>query len=474
MSELASDPVAQRNSVGEPPGRGRSFGAAFLIVGAGVAMSNLDQFIVNVALPQIGDHLGHSSLSSVSWVLNAYAVLFGALLVPAGNLADRFGARGVYLIGVAGFTVASLACALAPNVWLLVVFRAVQAVGAAAMVPASLGVLLAATPPQKRLTAIRGWTALSGAAAALGPALGGLLTAGGWRWVFLINVPIGLAVLVAGPALLPKPAARSGTGRPDLLGAALVTAAIGLLSLAVVKGSDWGWTSAAVLGSLAACVVLLGLFVAWCARSATPVMPLSLLRIRPFAAASLANLLFAVPFAAMLLSSVLWAEGVWHWSAMRTGLAVAPGPLMVPLLAAKGGPLVTRFGPARVTAAGCVVFAAGIGWWIATMRTAADYPVAMLPGMLLTGVGVGLTLPTLIGAAVTSVPPDRFATGSAVVSMARQVGAVLGVAGLVAVLARSGDPEQVFRQGWWLVVATTLLTAVVYLAVARSRPAASR
>jgi EmrB/QacA subfamily drug resistance transporter len=470
VSDLASGPVAQRESAGEPPGR--SFGAAFLVVAAGVAMSNLDQFIVNVALPQIGDRLGHQPLTAVSWVLNAYAVLFGALLVPAGSLADRFGARATYLCGVAGFTLASLACALAPNVWLLVVFRAVQAVGAAAMIPASLGVLLAATPAAKRLTAIRGWTAISGAAAALGPALGGVLTEAGWRWVFLINVPIGLAVLAAGPVLLPKAPVRAGTRLPDLPGAVLVTAAIGLLSLAVVKGSDWGWTSAAVLGSLLACAVLLALFLAWCARAAAPVLPLSLLRIRPFAAASLANLLFAVPFAAMLLSSVLWAENVWHWSAMRTGLAVAPGPLMVPFLAAKGGPLVTRFGPARVTAAGCVLFAAGIGWWIATMRTAADYPVAMLPGMLLTGVGVGLTLPTLIGAAVTSVPPDRFATGSAVVSMARQVGAVLGVAGLVAVLGRAGSPEQVFRQSWWWIVGATLLTAAVYLVVAR-RPAAA-
>ncbi|WP_345672553.1 MFS transporter, partial [Streptomyces phyllanthi] len=180
----------------------------FAVVAAGVLMANLDLFIVNVALPQISSDFDDSPLSSVSWVLNAYAVVFAALLVPAGNFADRFGARATYLAGTAVFTLASLACAVAPNIWALVALRGLQAAGAAALIPASLGLLLAAAPPEKRLGAIRGWTAVSGIAT-LGPAAGGLLTEISWRWVFLVNVPIGLAVLLAGPRLLPRTPPRT-------------------------------------------------------------------------------------------------------------------------------------------------------------------------------------------------------------------------------------------------------------------------
>lgn len=453
-----------------PPSSGTSarLGPVFAVVAAGVAMSNLDMFIVNVALPQIGAHFDHAPLSSLSWVLNAYAVIFAALMVPAGNVADRIGARTAYLVGIAVFTVASVACALSPDVWSLVAARVVQAAGAAIQIPASLGLLLAAAPPDKRLTAVRGWTAISGVAAALGPVAGGLLTQADWRWVFLVNVPIGLAALAAGPAVLPSPPRHGDTARPDLLGAALFTGAIGTLALGIVKSSDWGWSSARVLGLIAGCVVLLALFVLRSARAAAPVLPLKLLRVPAFAPASLANVLFGIPFAAMLLSAILWTQDVWHWSPLETGLAVAPGPLMVPFLAFGGAPLVRRAGTALVTAIGSLVFAAGILWWILWMHAGSDYVTAMLPGMVLTGIGVGLTLPTLIGAAVSALPPQSFATGSAVVTMARQLGTVLGIAILVVVLtsgrhtAASG-----LVHAWWFVAGASVLTAVACLTVGR-------
>lgn len=453
-----------------PPGSGTSprLGSVFAVVAAGVAMSNLDTFIVNVALPQIGAHFGHVPLSSLSWVLNAYAVIFAALMVPSGNVADRIGPRRAYLIGIAVFTAASVACAVAPGVWWLVGARIVQAAGAAMQIPASLGLLLAAAPPAKRLTAVRGWTAISGVAAALGPVLGGLLTQADWRWVFLVNVPIGLAALAAGPGVLPSPPRHGDSARPDLLGAALFTAAIGTLALGVVKSSDWGWASLRVLGLLAAFVVLLGLFVVQSARDAAPVLPLRLLRVPAFAPASVANVLFGVPFAAMLLSAILWTQDVWHWSPLETGLAVAPGPLMVPFFAFGGTPLVRRAGAALVAFAGCLVFAAGIGWWIAEMHSNSDYVTAMLPGMLLTGIGVGLTLPTLIGAAVSALPPQNFATGSAVVTMARQLGTVLGIAILVVVLTSGRHTAATgLVHAWWFVAGASVLTALVCLTVGR-------
>ncbi len=445
----------------------------FVLVAAGVVMSNLDAFVVNVALPEIARQFHHAPLGSVSWVLNAYAVVFAALLVPAGNMADRYGPRNCYLAGTAVFTASSLACALAPTLWWLTGFRLVQAVGSAVLVPASLGLLLTATPPEKRMLYVRGWTAISGAGAALGPTAGGLLTAASWRWVFLINVPVGAVVVIAGTTLLPRPPSRDQHARVDVLGVVLLAAGIGLLALGLVQSPAWGWDSGLTLAALVAGTLLLLCFAAWSARYSAPVLPPPLLRVSGFAPASLANLLFAVPFAAMLLSIVLWAQQVWHWSALATGFAVAPGPVMVPPCAVLIGPALIRRASARaVSAGGCVVFAAGVAWWLAALDTHADY-LHMLPGMLLTGLGVGLTLPTLIGTAVATLPPASFTTGSGVVTMVRQLGSVLGVALLIAFLGNGSGPRITtadFDRGWWFTVAATAVAALACLGQPRHRP----
>jgi EmrB/QacA subfamily drug resistance transporter len=411
------------------------FSAVFAVVTAGIAMVSLDLFIVNVALPSIGRALGGTDLASLSWVLNAYAIVFAALLVPAGRAADRIGRRAAFLTGVVVFALASAACAVAGSVWVLVAARVIQAAGGALLMPASLGLLLAAAPPDKRTGAIRGWTSVGGAAAALGPVIGGALVAVSWRWVFLVNIPVAAIALLAGARVLPPaPAAGKDAARPDTVGAAMFTVAVGLLALALVKADDWGWSSARVLGSIAAAVVLLALFARRSARHPAPVIEPHLLRLPAFGTATGANVLFGTAFGAMLLLVTLWCQEVWGWSALRTGLAVAPGPLLVPFLAVGAGPLARRLGAGPVAATGCAIYAAGGVFWRLSLSAQPDYVAHMLPGMLMTGTGVGLTLPTLVSAAVSAVPAHRFATGSGVVTMARQVGIVLGVAILVTVL----------------------------------------
>lgn len=464
------------------------FAAVFAVVAAGIAMVNLDLFIVNVALPSIGRAFGGADLASLSWVLNAYAIVFAALLVPAGRAADLIGRRAAFLTGVVVFALASAACAAAPDVWLLVAARVVQAAGGALLMPASLGLLLAAAPPGKRTGVIRGWTSVGGAAAALGPVVGGALVAASWRWVFLVNVPIAAVALLASVRVLRSaPAAsdnskrRGGAGaddaaRPDTAGAALFTIAIGALALALVKADDWGWTSAGVLGSFAGAAVLLALFVRRSARHPAPVIEPHLIRLPAFSTATAANVVFGTAFGAMLLMVTLWCQDVWGWSALRTGLAVAPGPLLVPFWAMGAGPLARRVGPGPVAAAGCSIYAAGCVFWRLNLSLTPDYLAHMLPGMLLTGTGVGLTLPTLVSAAVSAVPPHRFATGSGVVTMARQVGIVLGVAVLVTVLGHpSGTAALASFQRATVVIAATAFTAgLASLLLLRSRPAAAR
>ncbi|WP_434026090.1 MFS transporter [Streptomyces graminofaciens] len=452
-----------------------AFGRATVwIVSVGVFVVNLDLFIVNVAVPALSSSFDGTSLASLSWVLNAYAIIFAALLVVAGRLADRYGHRRGFLLGLALFTAASALCAVAPGAGWLIAARALQAAGAAALMPTSLALLLDNTPPERRPRAIRGWAAIGGVAAGLGPVAGGLLVEADWRWVFLVNVPVGLAGLVAGARLLPDPRPDREGPLPDLVGAALLTLGIGALALGLVKADAWGWSSPGVVGALAAVVVLGAAFWLRSARHAAPVVELPLLRIPAFTAATVAALLFTVAFAAMLLTSVLWCQQVWNYSAIQTGLAIAPGPLVVPVLAMTLGPVVQRFGAGRTAALGCLLFAGGLVWWVLALGRDPQYSTAFLPGMLITGIGVGFALPTLVGAAAAALPPHRFATGSAITTMARQTGSVLGVAVTVTLLGEPRTAHAVltgFRHGWTAAAAAAGIAALAALAL--RRPAAA-
>ena len=374
-------------------------------------------------------------------MLNAYAIVFAALLVPAGRAADLIGRRAAFLTGMIVFAVASAACAAAPDVWVLVGARIVQAAGGALLMPASLSLLLAAARPERRTGAIRAWTSVGGAAAALGPVVGGALVEASWHWVFLVNVPIIAIALIAGVRVLPldrttahaaevqggsppRHPRRGGLHRGDRRARPRAGQGRRL-------GLDVGPGAGRVRGG--------GGRSSRCSstgRRATPapVIELHLLRRPLFATATAANVVFGIAFGAMLLLVTLWCQDVWGWSALRTGLGVAPGPLLVPFWAIAAGPIARRIGPGPVAAVGCAIYAGGCVFWRLNLSLAPDYPAHMLPGMLLTGTGVGLTLPTLVSAAVSAVPPNRFATGSGIVTMARQVGIVLGVALLVTVL----------------------------------------
>jgi EmrB/QacA subfamily drug resistance transporter len=447
------------------------------LVCAGVVLASLDLFIVNVALPRIAKDLGVANLSELSWVLNGYAIVYAALLVFFGRLADRYRRDRAFLLGVAVFTAASAACAASTSVGMLVAFRLVQAAGAALLTPTSLGLVLASYAPERRHGAVRAWTAVGGFAAAIGPVAGGLLVQASWRWVFLVNVPIGVAALIAGWLRLPAVPGHASE-RPDPLGVVLVTAGVGLLTFGLVEGPGWGWGSARIVAVLAGAVVLLGLFAAHCLRSRTPLVAPALFRSRAFTGASFVTIFFSVAFAAMLLSVVLWDQTAWGWSPLRTGLAIAPGPLMVPLMSfLVAGRLIRRYGPALVISLGCLAFGTGTAWWALAATAAPDYVSGMLGGMLLTGAGVGLTLPTMMSTAAGSLPAHAFATGSGVVNMIRQTGLALGVAILVAVLGTGGSHGgqllTVFRHAWWVIAAIGLAGAIPALAMLRpARPAA--
>jgi EmrB/QacA subfamily drug resistance transporter len=447
-----------------------------VIVCAGVVLASLDLFIVNVAMPSMARDLHQPNLSTLSWVLNAYAIVYASLLVLFGRIAERWNRETGFLAGALIFTLASAACGAAPSLGFLIAFRVVQAAGAALLTPASLGLVLATSAPERRHSAVRTWTAVGGAAAALGPVVGGLLVAASWRWVFYVNVPVGLAAIAIGWRRLPLVPGQP-VKTPDAVAATLVTAGIALLSLGLVEGNDWGWGSGRVIAALAGSMMLLAAFILRIRRHHNPLIEPSLFRIATFRGASIVALTFSIAFGAMLLSIVLWMQDVWGWSALRTGLAFAPGPLMVPLFGMLiTGKLIGRLGPGRVIGAGASIYGVGVAWWALRAGLHPNYLGQVLPGTICTGIGVGLTLPTFMATGASSLPPQSFATGSAVVNMLRQVGLAVGVSVFVAVVGTPGSPVSsvsAFRDGWEVIAAIAFGAAAVGLFALRVREPAT-
>jgi EmrB/QacA subfamily drug resistance transporter len=462
------------------PGAAPSARRVTAIVGVlslAVFMSSLDLFIVNLAFPYIGKQYPGTSLSSLSWVLNAYTIVFAAVLVPAGRWADRIGRRRVFIAGLAAFSLGSLLCGLAPGVAALIAARVVQAIGAGLMVPASLSLLLAAVSPRFRPQALGTWSALGALGAALGPVIGGSLVQISWRWVFWINIPVGIAAIWLAIRVVPESKDDRALGRPDLIGAGLLAAAVGLLALALVKAPDWGWGSASFIGVLFASLACGAAMVARSRRHHSPVIELELLRSRTFSGAFAASILYYAGFGAFVLNSVEFLTGVWHYSAVVAGLAIAPGPLMVLPFARLVAPRAAAWlgGPGRVAVIGCAVNAAGQLLWYTQMQAQPAYLTHLLPAQLLGGAGVGLTIPSLLAAGSASLTPARFGTGSGILNTGRQVGTVLGVAGLVAILAHvsHGDPVASYRNGLILIMGFFVAAGVTAAALLTARPAAA-
>ena len=458
--------------------------AIVMVLSLAVFMASLDLFIVNLAFPYIGHDFSGTSLSSLSWVLNGYTIVLAAVLVPAGRWADRVGRRRLLVGGLIAFSFGSLLCGLAPDVLALIGARVIQAIGAGLMVPASLSLLLASVPGPARARAIGTWSALGALGAALGPVIGGGLVQLSWRWVFWINLPVGLAGVLLAARVVPESKDEHLRGRPDLAGAGLLAAAVGLLAFALVKAPDWGWGSIRFYGLLLAAVACGAAMVFRSQRHHSPVIELGLLRSRVFSGTFAASILYYAGFGAFVLNSVEFLTGEWHYSAVRAGLAIGPGPLMVLPFARFVAPrLAARIGGAgRVAVLGCLVNAGSQLLWLSQMQAHPAYLTHLLPAQLLGGAGVGLAIPSLLSAGSAALPPDRFGTGSGVLNMARQVGTVLGVAGLVAILARASaaDPLLTYQHGALLItgffaagglVAAILLTRRVAAAASPARTA---
>ena len=441
-----------------------------LVASLGAFMAFVDVTIVNVAIPDIRASFSGSDFSSLSWVLNAYNVVFAAFLVPAGRIADLLGRKRLFELGIVVFTAMSVLCAVAPSLEVLIAARALQAVGAAIVVPASLALVLEAFGVGQRAHAVALWGTGAAIGAGLGPVVGGVLVEiSDWRLVFLVNLPVGVLALVASKRALVESRAPGRRSTPDLVGAALLAASLALLTLGIVQGDEWSWTSPAVLGTLGTAVLLGAWFLRRCAWHASPVLALEDLKERSFGVANALTLLASAGFFSYLLANVLFLTSVWGYSVLEAGLALTPGPFVAAAVAAPLGRLLDRHDYRFAVIPGALIWSGGVVLLITTLGSTPDFVGKWLPAIIVLGIGAGATLPTLGAAAVATAPGGRFATATALNSVARQLGAVLGVALLVAIVGTPAptDLAGAFDAGW-------TFAALCFLAVAALGPALGR
>jgi EmrB/QacA subfamily drug resistance transporter len=451
--------------------------AIFVVTALGAFMASLDLSIVNVAFPALEHAFTHDTRASLSWVLTGYSIVFGSLLVVAGRTADRLGSRRIFIFGLGVFCVGSLLCAIAPSVPLLILGRVVQGFGAAALLPASLSLLLASYSKEKRSQVVALWGGIGALAVATGPSLGAvLITAFSWRAAFYVNLPVGLIAWLVGRRVLEKTERSGSTTHPDFPGVVLLSGALATLVLAISEGPNWGWSNTRIIGAFIMAVLLAGTFLYRSRHHEEPVLDLHLFRARSFSVANSAALLYSMGFFAMLLGNILFLTSVWHYSILDAGLAVTPGPLVVAFVSGPAGKFAGRYGFRRVLMVGLGVFTLGLVWYVTRVGLAPEYLTVWLPGTLIVGLGIGFTFPVLSAAAVSSLEPARYAVGSAVNQTARQIGGALGVAILVVILGTPSSATEAlsnFKHLWLFTASMAALAGIICTGLSRAKIAHS-
>ncbi|HET9115978.1 MAG TPA: MFS transporter [Gaiellaceae bacterium] len=448
-------------------------------VAFGLFMIMLDNTVVNVALPSIERDL-HVSISSLEWIVTAYALTFAALLITGGKLGDLFGRRRIFIVGIAIFTLSSLACGLAPTAGFLIGARAVQGIGAALMNPASLSIITATFPPRERGQAIGIWAGVSAMALAIGPLVGGLIVDNiNWNWIFFINVPVGIAGVIVSRLVIKESRDTSHVQSVDVPG--LITSSAGLFALtyALIEGNKHGWTSPEIIGLFAGAVALLVGFVVLEHFQRVPMLDLSLFRIGSFAGSNLVAMLVSLGMFGVFFFVSLYIQNILHWTPTKAGAAFLPMTILIIIVAPLAGKLSDRVGSRWLMGGGMTLVSISLLLYQRVGLHSTFW--TLLPAMLLGGIGMAMTMSPMTAAAMSSVPVDKAGVGSGVLNSFRQLGGSLGIALMGAILAsyvtappRSPQAAQQFVDGLHasLLVAAgiTFAAAVVAVVTVRTRP----
>lgn len=470
-----------------PPGvaeglRTHSARGRWVIAGTvlGSAMVAIDATVVGIALPTIGRDF-HASLGTLQWVVTGYTLTLASLLLLGGSLGDRFGRRRLFMIGVAWFGLSSAACSLAPGPAALVVTRILQGVGGALLTPGSLAILEGSFARDDRSEAVGEWSGLGGVATAAGPLLGGILiSAASWRWIFLINVPVGAAVLLVSARHIPESHDPSATRRVDVSGAALATLGLGAVTFALIAGPGDGWDSGGVVAALAGGAAAGLAFVVVEHRSPSPMLPLRFFAIRQFAVTNAVTFVVYAGLGGVLFLLPVTLQIVDHYSPLESGVSLLPLTAIMLVLSARSGRLAASIGPRLQMGAGPILVGAGMALLMLAPHSA-SYLSGVLPGMVVMGLGLAVTVAPLTATALGSLPDDHAGLASAVNNDVARTGSLIAVAVLPALggiaghdylhpdtLARGFDRAVLVAAAWC--VAGGLLAALGIRNPPRTRP----
>lgn len=441
MTELSTRPIeAAREEVVvvAPPQQqvsARTW-AALAVLCLGAFLVVLDTTIVNIAIPNIITGL-HSSLDHVLWVLNAYTLVYAALLITGGRLGDLYGPRRLLIAGIVVFGAASVACAVAPSAGILIAARVLQGVGGALMTPQTLAMIPAIVPPNRRGRAIGLWSGSAGLAAAVGPSLGGVLvTTAGWRWVFLVNVPAGIIAIAGAYALLPGvvPGRRH---RLDIGGIVLASVGLAAVVFGLVEGQRYAWGTITgpitIPAVMAAGAVSLAAFVVWERRQPEPLLPPALFASRSFTVSAWVILVIQTVMLAFIVVAGLFFQSALRMTALDAGIALAPMPLTLMLVAPLAGRLAERVDVKFILMGAMLVAASGVGWLVSSVSTMAT-SVTFIPALVVTGAGLGCGFAVVMTVGMRGIAPQFAGAASGVLNTFRQVGGAMGGAIAVALL----------------------------------------
>jgi EmrB/QacA subfamily drug resistance transporter len=465
-----------------PPAAGeRARWVALTILCVGALMIVLDMTIVNVALPAIQRSL-HFSQSNLAWVVNAYLITFGGLLLLAGRVGDLVGARTVFLTGLAVFVSASILCGIGASATMLVAARFAQGVGAAMSSAVILGLIVTMFPePAERAKAIGVFSFVASAGASIGLLAGGVITQVlDWHWIFFVNVPIGAITALLAVRFVPRDRGAGRDAGADITGAVLITAALTLGIYAIIRTQDYGWLSAHTLGVGGAALVLLAGFLAWERRCAAPLVPLRVFRSRTMSGANLIQMLFAAGMFGMFFLGSLYMQRVAGYSALQIGLAFFPAAILIAAVSLAVAPrLILRAGSRATLLPGIVLAAVGLAW-LARVPVHAAYAADLLPAIVLVGLGAGLGFPAIVTLAMSAADPREAGLASGIVNTTQQVGGAVGLA-VLATLASThtsrmlaagyGRPAALtsgYRLGWEIGVGLLVMAFVLAATVLRS------
>jgi EmrB/QacA subfamily drug resistance transporter len=428
---------------------GRSTRSPWLILAVlclGLFMILLDGTIVNIAIPHIQTYFD-TSFSNIEWVMNAYILAFAVLLVTMGRFGDLWGRRRLFVGGMVLFTLGSLACGLAPSIYLLIAFRVVQGVGGAAMMPSTLSIIANVFPAGKRGAAMGVWGGVSGLASGLGPVLGGIIiqyvtwpsVAGSWRWIFLVNIPVGIVGVFLALRLVPESKNPTAVQTLDLPGVGLISASLFCLTFALIEGQKYGWTSATILGLFAGAVVAFAVFYWREHRVSQPLIDFSLFRSLNFTAGNATGLLLSAAMMGAFFMIPIFLQSVLGFTAIKAGLVMAPMSVVIIFAAPVAGMLSDRVGSKWIVAAGMFILAFGLGWMAGLVPgvekiSPGTTSLSLLVPFLLSGIGIGLAVAPVTSAVMATAPKERVGNASGVLSTMRQVGSLMGIAILGAVL----------------------------------------